>query len=117
MAKLMQKHLQSYLGPAVEVTEDDGYSFVYVGHFRSMFYVYTYAYGQLMSTLMHQKYVANNAYIEKVDSFFQAGGSDTVENIFRSIGIDAHKTETFTGALASLKADISEFARLAKGAK
>ncbi|MBY0309837.1 hypothetical protein K2Q16_01690 [Patescibacteria group bacterium] len=117
MAKLMQKHLQSYLGPAVDVTEEDGYSFVYIGHFRSMFYVYTYAYGQLMSTLMHQKYVADKSYIEKVDQFFQAGGSNTVENIFRSIGIDAHKTETFTSALASLKADISEFARLAKAPK
>lgn len=117
MAKLMQKHLQSYLGPAVEVTEEDGYSFVYVGHFRSMFYVYTYAYGQLMSTLMHQKYVVDPSYIERVDQFFQAGGSNTVENIFRSIGIDAHKTETFTNALASLKANISEFGRLAKAPK
>lgn len=117
MAKLMQKHLQSYMGPSVEITEDDGYSFVFIGHFRSMFYVYTYAYGQLMSTLMHQQYVADKSYIEKVDQFFQAGGSNTVENIFKSIGIDAHKTETFTNALTSLKADISEFARLAKAPK
>jgi oligoendopeptidase F len=117
MAKLMQKHLQSYMGPGMNVTEDDGYSFVFIGHFRSMFYVYTYAYGQLMSTLMHQQYVADKSYIEKVDQFFQAGGSNTVENIFKSIGIDARKTETFTNALASLKADISEFARLAKAPK
>ncbi len=117
MAGLMQKHLGSYMGGAVNVTEDDGYSFVYVGHFRSMFYVYTYAYGHLMSTLMHQRYVEDNRYIEKVDSFLKAGGSDTVENIFKSIGVNAHKIDTFTTALGSLKADISEFGRLAKAAK
>lgn len=117
MATLMQQHLQSYFGKAVDVTEDDGYSFVFVGHFRSMFYVYTYAYGLLMSTLMSKRYHEDRRYIDKVDHFLQSGGSNTVEQIFRSIGIDAHKPETFVEALSSLRADISEFERLAKRAK
>jgi oligoendopeptidase F len=114
MAQLLQKHLQSYLGKGITVTEDDGYSFVFIGHFRSMFYVYTYAYGHLMSTLMHQHYVIDPKYILKVDQFLQSGGSATVEDIFNRIGINARRTETFTESLASIDRDLSEFARLAK---
>jgi oligoendopeptidase F len=114
MASCMQHHLQSYFGKAVEVTEDDGYSFVFVGHFRSMFYVYTYAYGLLMSTLMSRRYHADRNYITHVDTFLQSGGSNTVEQIFRSIGIDTYKPETFTEGLSALRANISEFERLAK---
>lgn len=117
LATMMAKHLRAHLGPKVTVTDDDGYSYVYIGHFRSMFYVYSYAYGQLMSTLMHQRYVTDPRYIEKVDHFLCSGGSDTVENIFRSIGIDAHKLATFEESLTSLERDISEFSRLAKDTK
>ena len=114
MAELFAQHLRAHLGPHVEVTTDDGYSFVYVGHFRSMFYVYTYAYGQLMSSLLIQKYRANPSYIEQIDAFLQAGESDTVEGIFKRIGIDAHKRETFETALDSHIADVHKFTRLAK---
>ena len=114
MAELFSKHLQAHLGPNIEVTTDDGYSFVYVGHFRSMFYVYTYAYGLLMSSLMIQNYKADANYLERIDAFLQAGESDTVENIFKRIGIDAHKTETFERALDSHVADVNTFLKLAK---
>ncbi len=112
MAKLFQKHTQAYMGSSVEVTETDGLSFVYVGHFRNFFYVYSYAYGELMSNLMSQKYYNNPSYIEKIDAFLCKGGSDTVENIFKSIGINANKTETFLESLKSLEVDIKEFEKL-----
>jgi len=112
MAKLFQKHVQAYMGPAVDVTEEDGLSFVYVGHFRNFFYVYTYAYGELMSNIMTQKYQENPDFVEKIDKFLTAGGSDTVENIFKSIGINANKTETFLESLKTLENDIKEFEKL-----
>ena len=114
MAKLLQKHMQAYMGPAVDVTEEDGLSFVYVGHFRNFFYVYTYAYGELMSNIMTQKYEADPAFIEKIDKFLVAGGSDSVENIFKSIGINANKIDTFLESLKSLESDIKEFEKLTK---
>lgn len=114
MAKLFQKHVKAYMGPAVDVTEEDGLSFVYVGHFRNFFYVYTYAYGELMSNIMTQKYKENPDFVEKIDAFLTAGGSDTVENIFKSIGINANKTETFLESLKTLEQDIKEFEKLIK---
>jgi oligoendopeptidase F len=114
MAELFADNLRTHLGPKVAVTTDDGYSFVYVGHFRSMFYVYTYAYGQLMSSLMIQKLRADSSFINHIDAFLQAGECKSVEDIFRGIGIDAHKTETFEAALSSHTQDVNRFITLAK---
>lgn len=114
MAALLKKHLESYLGKAVEVTEADGLSFVFIGHFRNFFYVYSYAYGELMSNLMSQKLRADSSYIKKIDTFLTSGGNNTVENIFGSIGINARTTETFLESLRTLEADIATFGKLIK---
>lgn len=111
LAKFMQKHLKSYLGAAVEVTERDGYSYVYIPHIRYGFYVYTYAYGHLVSNLLVQKYRSNPTFLTNINQFLHAGGSDTVENIFAGIGINTKKVETFT---ESLKTQADEIALLEK---
>lgn len=108
----MQKHLSAYLGPAIDVTLRDGASYVYIPHFRYGFYVYSYSYGILMSSIMARRFKADPAYIKEIDQFLRAGGTDTVENIFKSIGIDATKTETFIESLSSLEKDINAFGKL-----
>lgn len=114
LAALLTKQLRAHLGKGVTVEDDDGYSFVYIGHFRSMFYVYTYAYGLLMSNLMVQEYRNDKNYVTKIDQFLQSGGSNTVENIFKSIGIDAYKTATFEASLGNIADNVAEFGRLVK---
>jgi oligoendopeptidase F len=109
---MLQKHLQSYLGDAVEVTKEDGNSYVYIGHFRYGFYVYSYAFGILMSTLMAQHYAKDKNYIEKIDAFLCAGKSDTVEQIFASIGIETNKKSTFLNALKTQEKQIKQFEEL-----
>jgi oligoendopeptidase F len=108
---MFQKHLQSYLGDAVEVTELDGSSYVYISHFRYGFYVYSYAFGILMSTRMAQKYMQNKNYITEIDTFLSAGKSDTVENIFASIGISTNKKDTFIDALKTQESQVKQFER------
>lgn len=114
LANLMTKHLRSYLGPAVNVTERDGYSFVYWSHIRYGFYVYTYTYGILMSNLMARRYAANSAFAEEIDTFLSAGGNDTVENIFKTIGIRSDKIATFEESLKNQEEDIALFTKLSK---
>ncbi|MEX0918175.1 MAG: M3 family metallopeptidase [Candidatus Paceibacterota bacterium] len=117
LATCMQKHLRSYLGPAVSVTKDDGYSYVYVPHLRFGFYVYTYAFGLLMSTLMADRYKEDNGYAAEIDRFLSLGESDTVANIFKAIDIDTTRKETFLDALENQKADIDTFEKLTKQLK
>ncbi len=103
----MHHHLTSYLGPAVNVTAKDGASYVYIPHLRYGFYVYSYTFGNLMSTIMANRYKENNFYREKIDVFLTLGESDNVVNIFKKIGIDTTKADTFSNALKNHANDIS----------
>lgn len=110
----MQKHLQAYLGKHVEIRDEDGYGYVYIPHLRYGFYVYTYSFGLLMSTIMADKYQNDSTYAESIDTFLSAGASDTVANIFKRIGIDTTKADTYSKALANQAKDINRFVRLVK---
>jgi len=112
--QLMQKHLKSYCGPAVTVDEIDGNSYIYVAHFRYGFYVYTYSFGTLMSCVMADKFTTNNSYAEKIDMFLTAGGSNSVANIFKSIGLNTKKIETFEYGLEKMSNEIKELQKLTK---
>lgn len=103
---LMQKHLKAYCGPGMIIDELDGNSYIYISHFRYGFYVYTYTFGILMSSLMTQKFMENPNYSDEIDAFLTAGGSDTVANIFKSIGINTKKIETFERGLDKMAAEI-----------
>ena len=111
---MMQKHVRSYCGPGVLVDELDGHSYIYVGHFRYNFYVYTYVFGTLMSTIMAENFTANPAYATQIDKFLTAGGSDTVANIFKSVGINTKKIETFEHGLTKMENEIKLLQKLTK---
>lgn len=114
LATCMEKHLKSYLGKGVNVTKDDGYSYVYIGHLRYGFYVYSYAYGLMMSSLMAAHYREDKSYVAKIDQFLRSGETKLVKDIYRDIGIDTTKADTFTNALARMKADINRWKKLVK---
>jgi oligoendopeptidase F len=112
--QLMQKHMKSYCGPGVSVNEEDGNSYIYISHFRYGFYVYTYTFGMLMSSLMAQNFYSDPTYTREIDSFLTAGGSDTVANIFKSIGINTKKIETFETGLTKMENEIKLLEKLTK---
>lgn len=95
-----------YTGDAVEVVEDDGYAFVYISHFRSFFYVYAYAYGQLIADALYAEYKKDKKFIEKVKTFLRAGGSMSPADIFKKIGIDTTKPDFFKKGLKKLEEDL-----------
>jgi oligoendopeptidase F len=114
MASLMQKHMSAYMGPAVEVTRDDGYFFVTWSHIRNFFYVYSYAYGQLISRALYENWKKDHVYIEKVKKFLSAGSSMSPRDIFKSAGIDTADPKFFESGLKSIERDIDELEKLAK---
>lgn len=116
MAQIMQKHLAAYLGPAVHITEDDGYIFTSWPHLRFSFYVYTYAYGLLVSRALYEKWKLDNSFKSKVEQFLSAGGSMSPKDIFKSIGISTDKS-FFEAGLKAIEADIQRLEKLAKKQK
>jgi len=115
LATLMQKHLKAYLGPAVRVTLDDGYTFVYVSHFRRFFYVYTYVYGLLISGVIAEQFKANNNYRKEIEGFLTAGNSKSPDDIFKDMGIDVTNPKLFEAGLKKLSTRIDELEKLVNG--
>ncbi len=113
IAELMNKHMGTYLGPVFNLNLEDGYFFVTWGHIRSFFYVYSYAFGQLISDALYGRYKEDNSKIKDVIEFLSAGGSDSPENIFRKIGINPNK-KLFETGLQRIKNDVDELEKLWK---
>lgn len=116
IAGLLQKHLQSYTGKSMKVTRDDGYYFVTWSHIRRFFYVYSYAYGQLVSRALYEKWKADHSYAKKIEQFLRAGRSMSPKDIFKSIGIKTNRA-FFEAGLKGIAADIDRLEKLAKKQK
>jgi oligoendopeptidase F len=101
------KNMQAYLGPAFRMIPDDGYMFASWSHIRRFFYVYSYAYGSLVSKALLRKYRQDPSFWCKIEIFLSAGGKDTPENILKEIGIDVTKPEFFMEGLKTIEDDIA----------
>ena len=114
IAKLMNTHMASYLGVTVELTEDDGYFFVYWSHIRRFFYVYSYAYGQLISRALYEGVKRDPAFVERVDAFLSAGSSASPEDIFAACGLDVRSPEFFKEGLVGIERDLAALEHMIK---
>ncbi len=115
LASLLNKHMKAYLGPAFKLEEDDGYFFVQWSHIRSFFYVYTYAYGLLVSKVLLKKYRQDKNFITSIEKFLKAGGKDTPENILTEIGIDVTSGKLFEDGITEIGEDIEKLKKMLKG--
>ncbi len=114
MAELYMKNAIAANGPAFLPGPNDGYSFVTVPHFRYFFYVYTYAYGQLISRALYAKYKKDPSFIAKIREFLSAGGSRSPYEIFKSIGIDTSDPAFFNEGIDLVRQDLKVATALAK---
>ncbi len=117
IATMMNKHMKSYLGPLFEMSDVDGYNFVSWSHIRNFFYVYAYAYGQIISKALYKKYQEDPNYMRKIELFLKAGESKSPEDIFKAIGIDTSKPAFFEAGLESIKQDIIKLEKLIRKTK
>lgn len=111
---MLNKHMKNYIGPVVKMTEDDGYHFVYWSHIRRFFYVYSYAYGQIISKALYKNYQKDKKFLTKIEQFLSAGESMAPEDIFKSIGIDTKNPKFFLDGLMQIEKDIDTLEKLIK---
>jgi oligoendopeptidase F len=111
---IFKKHMVSYMGSAV--SQDPGWenAWAYIGHFRSFFYVYSYASGLLISKAMQRKTRENKQFIEKVKEFLRSGSKASPRELFARMDIDITKEAFWKEGLREVESDIAEAKRLAK---
>jgi len=112
ISKIMNNHMKKYLGPIFDMKDKDGYSFVAWRHIRRFFYVYSYAFGELISSALYSEYKKDKSFISKVEQFLNAGSSKSPEDIFASIGIDIRNSDFFKKGLKEIERDIIKLEKL-----
>lgn len=114
LTSLRRKYMQASVGKSVMLLEDDGWSWVVHSHIRFFFYVYSYAYGSLISTALYAQYQHDPAYIDNINQFLLAGESMSPYDIFKSIGINTTKSDFWELGLQSINKKIDELEKECK---
>jgi oligoendopeptidase F len=112
LAAIHNKNMQAYLGPVVAMDPEDGYYFVTWSHIRRFFYVYSYAFGLLVSKALLRRYRADKSFWSKIEQFLSAGGNDSPENILKSIGIDVSKPDFWQEGIDAIAEDLATLEKL-----
>lgn len=114
LADMHNKHMQAYLGPIFDLKRDDGFFFVRWSHIRNFFYVYSYAFGLLVSKALLRRYKKDPSFWTSIERFLSSGGRDTPENILKDIGIDVTKPDFWREGLLEVEEDIKMLDDLTK---
>jgi oligoendopeptidase F len=117
IGRLFQKHMSSYMGDFVEQSPGSENWWVYWGHIRSFFYVYSYASGLLISKSLQNSVKDNPKFIEKVKKFLSAGLSDSPKNVFKKLGVDITNKSFWNKGLTEVENLIQESTKLGKRLK
>lgn len=114
IGRLFQKHMSLYMGDSVEQSPGSENWWVYWGHIRSFFYVYSYASGLLISKSLQNSVRQNPKFIEKVKDFLSAGLSDSPKNIFKKLGVDITDKVFWDRGLTEIENLLHETKKLAE---
>lgn len=114
IGSLLNRHMSSYLGPDVKISQLDGRFFIIWSHIRMYFYTYTYAFGHLISKAMVKQVKKEPESIDKVIEFLSAGGSAKPKEILLKVGIDINQPDFFLQGLKSIEENINQLEKSVK---
>ncbi len=99
LAEAYRVNLEEQFGDSLEIGEEFKWEWVVIPHFYSTpFYVYAYAFGQLLVLSLYQQYKADReAFKPRYLKILAAGGSEAPEKILAEAGIDIHSTAFWQG--------------------
>ena len=104
------KNLEEQFGDAVEISEEFKWEWVSIPHFyHTPFYVYAYAFGQLLVLSLYQRYQEEGEdFIPGYLSILEAGGSRSPAEILAEAEIDIESAEFWQGGFDVIARMIEE---------
>ena len=108
-------NLKEQFGEAIEVSGDFQYEWVAIPHiFFAPFYVYAYAFGQLLVLSLYQQYrEQGESFKPRYIEILRAGGSASPEEILTRAGIDMHAAAFWQGGFDVLERDLERLEAMA----
>ncbi|MBI4770565.1 MAG: M3 family oligoendopeptidase [Chloroflexi bacterium] len=114
LAEVYRANLQEQFGEAVELSDEFRWEWVSIPHiYGSPFYVYAYAFGQLLVLSLYKQFKAEGAgFKPRYLQILAAGGSDSPGNILRAAGIDIASPAFWQGGFDVIREQIEELEAL-----
>jgi oligoendopeptidase F len=102
---LWQSTMQEMFGSALALGEDHAWWWLYIPHiFNSPFYVYAYAFGELLVLALYARYrQEGEPFVERYLGLLAAGGSDRPEVLLDRIGIDIRRREFWEDGIGLIR--------------
>jgi oligoendopeptidase F len=114
LSEAYQENLREQFGDSLDLSDEYRVEWVAIPHFfHTPFYVYAYAFGQLLVlALYHQYRQEGGAFKPRYVRLLEAGGSDSPERILTAAGLDIRDPGFWQGGFDVLRADLDELEKL-----
>ncbi|MHB9110379.1 MAG: M3 family oligoendopeptidase [Armatimonadota bacterium] len=110
ISEVWQRNVQAMFGDSVELGEGHRIWWMYIPHFiHTPFYVYAYAFGQLMVMALYARYQQEGAaFVPHYLDVLRAGGSKRPAQIMADAGIDISRREFWEAGLQMIDDLVAE---------
>jgi len=114
ISALYAENLASQFGDSIELSDDFKIEWMAVPHIYSVpFYVYAYAFGQLLVLSLYQQYLAEgDNFKDRYRTLLSTGGSEAPVRVLERAGIDIHSVDFWRGGFDVLKASLAQLEAL-----
>jgi oligoendopeptidase F len=108
------ENLKEQFGDSMELTDDFKWEWVSIPHiYNTPFYVYAYAFGQLLVFSLYQQFKAEgDSFKPKYLKILSAGGSEAPAKILADAGIDIRSAKFWQGGFDVLSRMVDELEKL-----
>lgn len=103
--EIWRKRQTEMYGKSVTLTDEYDLWWSYIPHFiHTPFYVYAYAFGELLTLSLYNNYKENGeAFVDKYLNFLSLGGTKKPEQLLKPLGVNLKSKEFWEGGINSLK--------------
>ncbi len=112
-------NLKGQFGDAIQVSDEFRWEWISIPHiYQVPFYVYAYAFGQLLVLSLYQQYKEEGAAFKpRYWDILSAGGSDAPVKVLSAAGIDIYSAEFWQGGFDVIAGMLDQLAAAARSSK
>jgi len=114
LAEVYLENLAAQFGDSIEVSDEFKWEWVSIPHiYHTPFYVYAYAFGQLLVLSLYQQFKAEGpSFIPRYIKILAAGGSEAPQRLLSEAGIDISQAAFWQGGVDVIKTMVDELEAL-----
>lgn len=114
LSEIYYENLRTQFGKRMEIPVEASYEWLMIPHlFEAPFYVYAYAFGQLLVMSLWEMYEREGKdFVPRYDKFLSYGGSKAPEKMLLEIGFDPRKKQSWQSGFNVLQKKLHELKKI-----